>query len=72
MGAHGNVGHQRIKSTDNASCTDWKVGIAKNLAIGFAVALGYDDTNADKLACTNPHGDFLGRSTNARSVTNTF
>jgi uncharacterized protein (TIGR02001 family) len=68
----GHVGHQRIKNVDNASYTDWKIGIARNLANGFAVALGYYDTNADEWAYTNLHGEFLGRSTGVLSVTKTF
>ena len=69
---NGHVGHQRIKNVDNASYTDWKIGVTKNFPNGIAVALGYYDTNADESAYTNPQGEFLGRSTGVLSVTKTF
>lgn len=69
---NGHVGHQRIKKTDRASYSDWKLGITRNLAGGFALALGYYDTNADASIYTNPRGEFLGRSTVVLSAAKTF
>jgi len=69
---NGHVGHQRIKNVDDASYTDWKIGVTKNFSNGVAVAVGYYDTNAEESAYTNPQGEFLGRSTGVLSVTKTF
>lgn len=67
------VGHQRIDGLDVASYTDWKLGITKNLDKGFALALAYYDTNADKPTYTNPNTDhFIGRSTGVISISKAF
>ncbi|MEO7324242.1 MAG: TorF family putative porin [Dokdonella sp.] len=68
----GHVGPQRIKNTDRASYSDWKLGITRNLADGFALALHFFDTNADASIYTNPHGEFLGRSAAVLRATKTF
>jgi uncharacterized protein (TIGR02001 family) len=70
LNAH--VGHQRIDHFSDADYSDWKLGITKNFANGFAVALGYYDTNAEKGVYTNPDGEFLGRDTGVLSVTKVF
>ncbi|MGH8174384.1 MAG: TorF family putative porin [Rhodanobacteraceae bacterium] len=70
LNAH--VGHQRIDGFSDADYTDWKLGITKNFANGFAIALGYYDTNAEKGVYTNPDGRFLGRSTGVLSLSKTF
>lgn len=50
-GLIGHVGYQDIKDNDDASYTDWKLGVSKDL--GFAVAtLAYTDTNAEDVAYT--------------------
>jgi uncharacterized protein (TIGR02001 family) len=41
----GHVGHQRIKGYDDASYSDWKLGLAKDLA-GFTFTLAWVDTDA--------------------------
>lgn len=50
-GVLGHVGYQNVKDNDNASYTDWKVGITKDLGFGVAT-LAYTDTNADENAYT--------------------
>jgi len=41
----GHVGHQRVKNVSDASYTDWKLGVAKDMGFGV-VSLAYSDTNA--------------------------
>jgi uncharacterized protein (TIGR02001 family) len=69
---NGHVGRQRIKNFDDASYTDWKLGVTRNFANGISVALGYYDTNAKESVYTNSEGEFLGRSTGVLSVTKAF
>jgi uncharacterized protein (TIGR02001 family) len=47
------VGRQNVKHNDllNASYTDWKLGVSKDIGYG-TVTLAYTDTNADKGAYT--------------------
>ena len=45
------VGYQSVKDNDDASYTDWKLGVSKDLGFGVAT-LAYTDTNADKAAYT--------------------
>jgi uncharacterized protein (TIGR02001 family) len=71
LNAH--AGHQRIDGIGVASYTDWKLGITKNLDKGFAVAIAYFDTNADKPTYTNPNtGHFIGRSTGVITIGKSF
>lgn len=44
-GINGHIGHQRIKHNSDASYTDWKLGVTKELAVG-TLGLAYVDTNA--------------------------
>lgn len=44
-GVSGHVGHQEIKHFDDASYTDWKVGVTKDVGYG-TVGLAYVDTDA--------------------------
>lgn len=45
------VGYQDVKDNDDASYTDWKIGVSKD--VGFGVfTLAYTDTDADKKAYT--------------------
>lgn len=54
-GVLGHVGYQDVKNYSDASYTDWKLGVTKD--VGFGVfALAYTDTNADKTAYTWPAG----------------
>ncbi|WP_142809436.1 TorF family putative porin [Tepidiphilus olei] len=45
------VGYQDIKDNDEASYTDWKLGVSKDLGFGI-VSLAYTDTDASKSAYT--------------------
>ncbi|TCJ14942.1 hypothetical protein EZJ19_08655 [Parasulfuritortus cantonensis] len=46
-GVLGHVGYQDVKDNGDASYTDWKVGVSKD--VGFGVfTLAYSDTDADK------------------------
>ncbi|MCK6389847.1 MAG: TorF family putative porin [Azonexus sp.] len=44
-GIQGHVGHQNIKNNGEASYTDWKLGVTKDVGFGV-VGLAYTDTNA--------------------------
>jgi len=50
-GILGHVGYQDVKDNDDASYTDWKVGVSKNIGFG-TVALAYTDTDANSVAYT--------------------
>ena len=60
-GVNAHVGHQKIKNLGDASYTDWKVGVTKDVGFGV-VGLAYSDTNAktcgDSVAsyCWGPAG----------------
>ena len=51
-GVNGHVGHQDIKHNSDASYTDWKLGVTKDLGVGV-VGLSYTDTDADKCGSSN-------------------
>lgn len=44
-GISGHVGRQKVKNSPNASYTDWKVGVTKDLGFG-TLGLAYSTTNA--------------------------
>lgn len=44
-GINGHIGHQKIKNFGDASYTDWKIGVTKDVGFGV-VGLAYIDTNA--------------------------
>jgi len=50
-GLLGHVGHQNVKNVSDASYTDWKVGVTKDIGYG-TVTLAYSDTNAKDSAYT--------------------
>jgi uncharacterized protein (TIGR02001 family) len=50
-GVLGHVGYQDVKDNDDASYTDWKVGVTKDIGFGVAT-LAYSDTNAEDVAYT--------------------
>jgi conserved hypothetical protein, proteobacterial len=50
-GVLGHVGYQNVKDNDDASYTDWKVGVTKDIGFGV-VTVAYTDTNADDTAYT--------------------
>ena len=42
----GHVGYQDVKDNDDASYTDWKIGVSKDIGYGV-VTLAYSDTDVD-------------------------
>lgn len=70
LNAH--VGHQQVENVSSASYSDWKLGVTRNFASGFAMTLGYYDTNANASTYTNAHGHYLGRATAVLSVARSF
>ncbi len=69
---NGHVGRQFVRNVDNASYTDWKLGLTKDFGQGLSVSLAYLDTNADRAVYTNTRGRDMGRATGLLSVTKTF
>ncbi len=47
----GHIGYQDVKDNDDASYTDWKLGVSKDFGFGV-VTLAYTDTDADEDAYT--------------------
>lgn len=70
LAAH--VGHQRVAGNAAASYSDWKLGVARNFAHGWSLALDWHDTNARRVVYTNPQGRYLGRATAMLSVAKAF
>lgn len=63
-GVNGHVGHQKIKNLSDASYTDWKVGVSKDVGFG-SVGVAYVGTNAKGDAgepYRNPFNKDLGKS----------
>lgn len=69
LNAH--VGYQKVQVAD-ASYTDWKIGVTKDLGSGFALALAYLDTNAKRGMYTNSSGRYMGKATALATLTKTF
>ena len=66
------AGRQQISHLKAASYSDWKLGLTRNFANGYAVALGYYDTNARESVYTNTMGHYLGRATAVISASKAF
>jgi uncharacterized protein (TIGR02001 family) len=47
----GHIGRQKVKGFSDASYTDWKLGITKDMK-GFVFGAAYVDTNAKDVAYT--------------------
>jgi len=45
-GLTGHVGHQKVKGNRNASYSDWRLGVTKDVGFGV-IGLAYSDTNAE-------------------------
>ena len=63
-GLTGHAGRQRIKHFSDASYTDWKIGVTKDVGVG-TLGLAYVDTNADGGAgepYRNAHNKDLGKA----------
>ncbi len=71
---NGHVGYQKVagSANPNASYTDWKVGLTKDLGHGMNVAVAYIGTNADGTVYVSPTGQNLGRGTGLISFTKAF
>ena len=70
----GHVGHQKIKNTTDASCTDWKIGLSKDYA-GLTWGLAYIDTDAKGAPGQpyyNAYGKDLGKARGLLTVGKTF
>jgi uncharacterized protein (TIGR02001 family) len=66
------AGHQKIKGpTDNASYSDWKVGVTKEF-YGVAVSLAVVGTNADDDAYYGPNGEHTGKTGAVLTLTKAF
>lgn len=70
LNAH--AGHQQVAHATAAGYSDWKLGVTRTFAHGYAVALGYYDTNARRPLYTNAMGHYLGRATAVVSVAKAF
>ena len=67
------VGYQRVDGNSDASYTDWKVGLTKDLGKGFSLAVAYVDTNARESFYTSANrGRYLGKAAAWASITKTF
>lgn len=66
------VGHQDVANTPGFSYFDWKVGVTRSFANGYAVALGYYDTNAREGNYTNAYGNDVGRATGILTLSKSF
>jgi uncharacterized protein (TIGR02001 family) len=71
---NGHVGYQKVagSTNPNASYTDWKVGLTKDLGHGMNIAVAYIGTNADGTVYVSPTTQNLGRGTGFISFTKTF
>jgi uncharacterized protein (TIGR02001 family) len=71
---NGHVGYQKVagSANPNASYTDWKLGLTKDLGHGMNVAVAYIGTNADGTVYVSPTGQNLGRGTGFISFTKAF
>ncbi|TAL52534.1 MAG: hypothetical protein EPN80_18830 [Pandoraea sp.] len=73
LSATGHVGHQFVHNYSQASYTDWKIALNKDLGKGFSASLAYIDTNAKKSVYSAANnGRFLGGATVVASITRTF
>jgi len=67
------VGYQGVQHYSDASYTDWKIGLTKDLGKGFALAVAYVDTNAKESVYTSANrGRYLGKAAAWASITKTF
>ena len=77
---NGHVGYQYLAGSNPLggsnnslySYTDWKLGVTKDLGMGFSLGLAYVQTNAKDFAYVNPQGTNLGRAGFLANLTKTF
>lgn len=71
--ATAHIGRQFVRHWSQASYTDWKVGLSKDLGKGFSASIAYIDTNADKSIYQAANtGKELGKATVVVGVSRTF
>jgi uncharacterized protein (TIGR02001 family) len=71
-GLLGHIGHQKVKDyVPDASYTDWKVGVTKDVGFGVVTA-AYSDTNADDAAYGNWAGENVAKGVLALSFSKSF
>ena len=74
-GVNAHIGHQKVKNYGNASYTDWKLGVTKDVGFGV-VGLAYTDTNANTCGDANPaycwNNKNVAKGTALVSFTKTF
>lgn len=70
LNAH--AGKQWIENNEDFEYVDWKLGVTKSFEGGFAIALAYSDTDAERAFYTNSHGNHLGEDTVVLTLTKTF
>jgi uncharacterized protein (TIGR02001 family) len=61
-----------VQNVPGASYSDWKLGVTRNFAGHWSLALGYYDTNARRSVYTNARGHYLGRATTVLSLARSF
>ena len=67
------MGYQGVTHHSDASYTDWKIGLTKDLGKGFALSVAYVDTNAKESVYTSANrGRYLGKAAAWASLTKTF
>lgn len=59
-------------SIDGGVYTDWNIGVSHSFGHGYAVGLGYYDTNADRGTYSNVYGHYVGRATGILTLTKSF
>ena len=80
LALNGHVGYQYLAGSNPVggsnnslySYTDWKLGVTKDLGMGFSLGLAYVQTNAKDFAYVNPQGNNLGRAGFLANLTKTF
>lgn len=70
LNVHG--GKQWIEHNAIAEYADWKLGVTRSFANGFAASVAYSDTDADEPFYTNAYGHFLGEDTVVLTLTKSF
>jgi uncharacterized protein (TIGR02001 family) len=70
LNAH--AGRQRVEGLHVGSYSDFKLGVTKNFAGNWSIAIAWLDTNADRALYTNPDGTYVGRATGLLTITKTF
>ena len=80
LALNGHVGYQYLAGSNPVggsnkslySYTDWKLGVTKDLGMGFSLGAAYVQTNAKDYAYVSPQGNNLGRAGFLVNLTKTF